>query len=96
MKNKHIGPTLDDVLKEEGIYDEVVECAIKKMIARTFVEQMEKQKISKAEMARRMKTSRVAVDRLLDANSDSITLNTLLKAAEAVGKPFRLTFEFIT
>ncbi len=93
-KNKHIGPSLDDFLKEEGIYEEVRANAIKEIIAAAFTEEMKKDGISKAEMARRMNTSRVAVDRLLDSNNDAITLNTIIKAADAIGKPFRLTIEF--
>lgn len=91
---KHIGPTLDDFLKEEGIYEEVCERAVKEMIASSFANEMKKQGITKSEMARRMKTSRKAVDRLLDAKSDAITLNTLLKAADAIGRPFRFSIEF--
>ena len=93
-ENKHLGSSLDDFLHDEGIYDEVRELAIKKMIAATFAEEMKKTGITKAEMARRMKTSRVSVDRLLDPKNDSITLNTILKAAEAIGKPFQFSLEF--
>jgi predicted XRE-type DNA-binding protein len=94
IENKHLGSTLDDFLHDEGIYDEVRDLAIKKIISATFTEEMKKAGITKAEMARRMKTSRVSVDRLLDENNDAITLNTILKAAEAIGKPFQFSIEF--
>jgi DNA-binding Xre family transcriptional regulator len=51
---------------------------------------MTEKQFSKAEMARRMKTSRAALDRLLDPEYDSVTLSTLRKAAVAVGREIRL------
>ena len=93
-ENKHIGSSLDDFLKEEGIYEEVRTSAIKKVIAEAFANEMKKARVSKAEMARRMKTSRTSVDRLLDANNDAITLNSLIKAAQAIGRGFSFKVEF--
>ena len=86
MKSKNIGSSLDDWLVEEGIYDEVTTVAIKRVLARQISQQMAEQKLSKSDMARRMSTSRAALDRLLDPENDSVTLNTLSKAAMAVGR----------
>ena len=93
-ENKHIGSSLDDFLKEEGIYEEVRSAAIKKIIAESFANEMKKARVSKAEMARRMKTSRTSIDRLLDSNNGAVTLNTLIKAAQAIGRGFSFKIEF--
>lgn len=90
MKKKHIGSSFDSWLREEGIYEEVSASAIKRVLARQVAAAMKRRKFSKAEMARRMHTSRAALDRLLDPSSDGITLNTLKKAARAVGRQLRV------
>jgi antitoxin HicB len=90
MKQKHIGSSLDSWLREEGIYEEVTANAIKRVLARQIEAAMKDRHFSKAEMARRMRTSRAALDRLLDPDYDSVTLNTLRKAATAVGRQLRL------
>jgi hypothetical protein len=86
MKSKHIGSSLDDWLHEEGIYEEVTAVAIKRVLPRQISQQMDDQKLTKSDMARRMHTSRAALDRLLDPENDAVTLNTLSKAATAVGR----------
>lgn len=86
VKEKHIGSTLESFLKEENIHEECQAAAIKRVISWQLQEIMKKQNISKSEMARRMKTSRAYLDRLLDPENDKIQLNTLYKAAAAVGK----------
>ncbi|HTY61859.1 MAG TPA: helix-turn-helix transcriptional regulator [Acidobacteriota bacterium] len=93
MKNKHIGSSFDDFLKEEGIYEEATSHAIKRVIAWQLAEAMKANKISKSEMARRMKTSRTQVERFLDPENDSVQLNTIQKAAAIVGKRLIVTFE---
>ena len=90
MKKKHIGSSLDNWLREEGIYEEVTAGAIKRVLARQVEAAMKEKQFSKAEMARRMHTSRSALDRLLDPKSDAVTLSTLHKAAVAVGRQLRL------
>jgi antitoxin HicB len=90
MKKKNIGSTFDSWLREEGIYEEVTASATKRVLSRQLEAAMAEQGISKAEMARRMHTSRAALDRLLDPNNDAVTLGTLRKAAEAVGCEIRL------
>ena len=86
MRNKHLGSSLDDFLKEEGIYEEVQERAIKKVVVYQILEAMRKQALTKTEMARRMKTSRSELDRILDPENSAISLDSLLRAARAVGK----------
>ena len=86
MNEKHIGDTLDDFFAEEGLLAKAEAVAIKRVIAFQISQLMEQQDLSKAEMARRMQTSRAAVDRLLDPSNESATLSTLEKAAHALGK----------
>lgn len=91
-KNKHIGSSLDDLLKEEGIFEEVEAGAIKKVIAWELTQAMEKKHISKSTMATRLKTSRTQVNRILNAKSD-VTLSSLQRAAALVGR--RLKIELV-
>ena len=86
MNKTNIGSSFDDFLAEDGIYDEVVEAAFKKIIAFQIEQEMEKKHIKKIEMAEKMKTSRSTLDRLLDPENISINLSTLQKAAEVLGK----------
>jgi predicted XRE-type DNA-binding protein len=90
MKKKNVGSSFDDWLREEGIYEEVSAAAIKRVLSRQLEAAIEEKGLSKAEMARRMHTSRAALNRLLDPDSDSVTLNTLRKAAAVVGRELRL------
>jgi len=90
MKKENIGSSFDDWLHEEGLYDEVTSVAIKRVLARQINQQMLDQQISKSTMAKRMQTSRAALDRLLDPENDAVTLNTLFKAATAVGRHLHL------
>lgn len=89
-KNPAIGSLFDDFLKEEGTYEETQAAAIKRVLARQIERAMKEQKISKADMARRMDTSRTQLDRLLDPNNDSLTLTTLARAAKVIGREIRL------
>ncbi len=90
MKKKNIGSFFDSWLREEGIYEETTAVAIKRVLARQLEAAMKAQNVSKAEMARRMQTSRAALDRLLDPDNEAVTLATLQKAAGAVGREIRL------
>jgi antitoxin HicB len=91
MKKKgRVGPSFDNFLKEEGIYEEVTARAIKRVIARQLDALMQDEGISKTELARRMKTSRAQLDRLLDPENESVTLGTLTRAAHAVGRQLRM------
>lgn len=90
MKRKNMGSSFDRWLREEGMYEEVAATAIKRVLARQVEAAMKEKQFSKAEMARRMHTSRAALDRLLDPTYDAVTLGTLRKAAAAVGRELRL------
>ncbi len=90
MKKKNIGSTFDSWLREEGLYEEVSANAIKRVVARQVEDAMKQKRLTKAEMARRMHTSRAALDRLLDPKNDAVTLVTLRKAAAVVGRELRL------
>jgi antitoxin HicB len=84
--NMHTGSRFDDFLKEEGIFEEVQAKAIKRALAEQLEESMHSAKLSKLEMARKMATSRSQLDRILDPENVSVQLDTLIKAARAVGK----------
>ena len=92
MKKKkgHIGSSFDDFLKEEGIYEEVTARAIKRVIARQLDALMANQGLTKSALAKRMKTSRAQLDRVLDPENASVTLDTLSRAAKAVGRQLRM------
>jgi antitoxin HicB len=84
-RKKHVGSSIDDFLKEEGIFEEAQAQAVKEVVAWQLDEAMRKQKISKNKMATLLKTSRTQVDRLLNPKND-ITLSSLHRAAAMVGR----------
>lgn len=86
MNRKHLGSNFDDFLKEENLYEQVQAVAIKRVITYQIAQEMKKKKLTKTEMANRMKTSRAALERLLDPDNASITLFTLERAASVLGK----------
>jgi len=86
MKQKNIGSSFDDFLEEEGIYSDTEAVATKRVIAYQIQKMMEEERLTKKEMAERMHTSRSAFDRLLDPKNFSVTLQTLERAATALGK----------
>ena len=88
--NKHIGSSLDDFLKEVGILEETRAVALKETLVWQVKQAMEKDKITKVEMAKRMNTSRAALDRLLDPGNASVTLQTLARAARAIRRDLRI------
>jgi antitoxin HicB len=89
-RNKHIGSSLDDFLKEEGVLEETRAIALKDAVAWQVQQAMEKENITKVEMAKRMRTSRAALDRLLAPGNSSVTLQTLTRAAHAIGRNLRI------
>ena len=93
MNKEHLGSSLDDFLAEEGLLAEAEAVAVKRVLAFQLAQLMAAQQVSKAEMARRMKTSRTAVNRLLDPDSEAATLTSLEKAAAALGR--RLHVELV-
>ena len=90
MDKKHIGSDLDGFLRDEGLLDDAEVVATKRVIAYQIAQEMERTHISKSDLARRMKTSRPAVERLLDPTNPSVTLSTLERAATAVGKRLKI------
>lgn len=84
--NPHTGSSFDDFLKEDGIYEEVQARALKRALAEQLDDAMQSSKLNKVSMAQRMATSRSQLDRVLDPGNLSIQLDTLIKAASAVGR----------
>jgi transcriptional regulator GlxA family with amidase domain len=89
-KGRVSAETFDEFLAEQGILGECEERAIKEIIAQQLAEAMKAQGITKSAMAERMKTSRRQLDRLLDPATPSVTLDTLRRAANAVGRTLRV------
>ena len=91
MENKHIGSDFDDFLAEEGLLEQAETVAVKRVIAYQVEQLMAQQNLSKTEMSRRMKTSRAALERLLYPTNQSVTLQTLDRAARALGKRLQIS-----
>ena len=89
-KRIHRGGRLRDLLEEEGVLAEVEERAMKRALALQLEKLLERNELTKKEMAARMRTSRAAVDRLLDVSNPSMTLSTLGKAARALGRKVKI------
>jgi hypothetical protein len=89
-QNPYIGSEFSDFLKEEGIYEAVTAHAVKQVLAWQIAQAMDAQGISKVEMARRMKTSRAQLDRLLDPANEKVQLDTVQRAAAAIGRQLRV------
>jgi len=87
--NKHIGSDFDDFLDEDGLREEAMAAAVKRVIAWQIAQSMKAQKVTKTEMASRMHTSRMVVNRLLDEKDTSVTLATLARASAALGASLR-------
>jgi antitoxin HicB len=90
MNKKHIGENFDDFLHEEGLLEEVEAFAIKRVVSFQIAQEMKRRRLTKTEMTHRMKTSRAALERLLDPDNPSVTLSTLERAASALGKKLRV------
>ena len=93
MNELYVGSAFDSFLEEENIYSEVKNESIKRMISYNLIDEMKRQNINKTEMAKKMATSRAALDRLLNPNNDSVTLATLTKAANVLGKKLILQLQ---
>jgi antitoxin HicB len=89
-KNPHIGSTFESWLDENGIREDVTAAAAKSVIADQIAAAMKERGLTKSRMAAMMHTSRAQLDRLLDPSSGSVTLETLMTAARAVGRELRL------
>ena len=93
MKNMNLGQNFDDFLKEQGDLEEVTAVALKRAISLQLAKQMRVSKLTKTELARSMKTSRAALNRLLDESDPSLTLTTLASAATALESTVRIRIE---
>jgi predicted XRE-type DNA-binding protein len=93
MGKKNIGSSFDDFLREEAMLEEATAVAIKRVIAWQIAEEMKAQKLTKTTLAKRMHTSRAALNRLLDEADPSLTLTTLASAASALGKKINIQLE---
>ena len=89
-KNPHIGSSFNEFLKEEGIYEDVTTQAVKRVLAWQIEQAMKEQGITKVEMAKRVQTSRAQLDRLLDPENDKVQLDTVQRAAVAVGRKLHM------
>jgi antitoxin HicB len=89
-KNPHVGSSFESWLDEEGLREEVTATAIKAVVARQLAKEMKKKRITKQRMAELMNTSRAQVDRLLDPDNGSATIESLQRAARIVGRDLRL------
>jgi antitoxin HicB len=85
-RNPHLGSNFDDFLKDEGTFEAVHARALKRALSEQIEESMQAANISKVKMAELMATSRSQLDRVLDPDNISVQLDTLMKAARAVGK----------
>lgn len=95
MSKKHLGSSFEDFLKEEGTFEETTTQAVKRVLAWQVSEAMKEKGISKIEMAKRMHTSRSQLDRFLDPNNDKVLLETVQRAATAIGKRVSISLEDI-
>ena len=89
MSKKHHGSSLDDFLKDEGVFEEAQALAVKEVIVWQLTEAMQERSLSKTRLAILLKTSRSQVDRLLDPTRD-VTLSTLQRAAALVGRKVQI------
>jgi antitoxin HicB len=90
--NKHIGSKFDDFLAEEKLLDEAEAVAIKRVLSYQIKQELKKKHMAKATLAKRMNTSRTALDRLLDPDNTGVTLRSLVKAARVLGKKIKFSF----
>ena len=90
MAKKNIGSSFDDFLQEEAMLEETTAVAMKRVISWQIAEEMKAQQLTKTALAKRMHTSRAALNRLLDENDSSLTLTTLASADAALGKKVNL------
>lgn len=92
-KNKHIGSDFDAFLAEHGDLEEATSLAVKRVIAWQIEQAMRAAGVNKSTLAKRMQTSRTVVDRMLDATDTGLTLDTMTRAATALG--FRLKVDLV-
>lgn len=92
MSNRHIGSNFDEFLVEEGMFEDATAVAMKRVIAWQIEQEMHAQKLTKTAMAKKMRTSRTSLNRLLDEEDTSLTLTTLASAANALKRRIKIEF----
>ena len=90
--NKHTGSNFDDFLEEEKVLEEVSAKAHKRLLALQLSDIMQEKNITKTSLASKLKTSRSQLDRILDPENSSITIEVLERVAHAVGKKLHIEF----
>jgi DNA-binding Xre family transcriptional regulator len=91
MGAKNIGSTVESFLDDQGLRRDAEAVATKRVIAFRLAELMRNQELTKRELAKRMGTSRAALDRLLDPDNPAVTLRTLQAAAAALNRKLEVT-----
>ncbi len=91
-KHKNIGSSVASFLADEGILEQATESAINTVLAWQIAEAMKRDGLTKVAMAKLLGTSRMQLDRWLDPEHGKVTVETLQKVAEKLGK--RLLIEF--
>ena len=89
-RNKHRGSSLRGFLKEDGILDEIEAAALKRAFALKVADLMKQRDFNKTAMAAEMRTSRAAINRILDPENTSVTLTTLNKVARSLGRKLKI------
>ena len=92
-KEKHVGGSFDEFLKEQGIYDEVMKIAAKKRLALQFQREMKKRKMTKTLLAEKLHTSRMQVNRILSPDNSAVSVETLERAASVLGCVLKMELE---
>jgi antitoxin HicB len=82
----HSGSSFDSFLEEEGIREEAETVAIKRVLAWQLEQAMREQRKTKQAMAKELHTSRSQLNRLLDPQNVSVSLETITRAARVLGK----------
>ena len=95
-RNPYLGSSVDDFFAADGLLEEIEAAAIKRVIALELQLELDRTQMTKTELARRLDTSRSQLDRILDPSNESITLNTLMKAAALLGKRLHVSLESAT
>ena len=90
LNKKHIGSSFESWVEKEGILEDSTNFAVKSVLAWQLTQEMKKKKLTKQQMAASMKTSRAQLDRVLDPKSGNATLETLQRAAQAVGRKLKV------
>ena len=93
-RNPHLGSSFEDWLEKEGLHEDATNYAVKSLLAWQVLQFMQMESMTRTAMAKRMKTSRAALNRLLDPENESVTLRTMQNAASAIGAKLEISLKF--